>query len=235
MEVSELKKRSSLKLSVIIPVYNEQGTILEILRRVEAVGLADEVIVVNDGSTDDTGRLLASVSNSHTRIISHAENRGKGAAVCTGIREARGDIILIQDADLEYDPRNYPDLLRPILEGKAEIVYGSRFMEGTSTHVLDWGNKFLTFLTNLLYGARLTDMATCYKVFRKERVRDIPLRARGFEFDPEITAQFLKRGYKILEVPISYVRRTHQEGKKIRPLRDGLVHMWTLIRLRFSK
>ncbi|WP_322801666.1 glycosyltransferase family 2 protein [Thermoflexus sp.] len=225
-----------MRLSVIIPVYNERATIREILRQVRAVGLADEIIVVDDGSTDGTREILEEEARSgDIRVIYHERNMGKGAAVRTGIAHATGDILLIQDADLEYDPRDYPRLIRPILEGRASVVYGSRFL-GPRKAMLFWhmiGNKFLTLVTNLLYDAILSDMETGYKVFRAEVVRGIPLHARGFEFEPEITAKILKRGYRIFEVPISYYGREFREGKKIRPIRDGLKALWTLIKYRF--
>jgi len=225
-----------MRLSVIIPVYNERATIREILRQVRAVGLADEIIVVDDGSTDGTREILEEEARSgDIRVIYHERNMGKGAAVRTGIAHATGDILLIQDADLEYDPRDYPRLIRPILEGRASVVYGSRFL-GPRKAMLFWhmiGNKFLTLVTNLLYDAILSDMETGYKVFRAEVVQGIPLHARGFEFEPEITAKILKRGYRIFEVPISYYGREFREGKKIRPIRDGLKALWTLIKYRF--
>ncbi|SNB70381.1 glycosyltransferase family 2 protein [Thermoflexus hugenholtzii] len=226
-----------MRLSVIIPVYNERATIREILRQVRAVGLADEIIVVDDGSTDGTREILQEEArNGDIRVIFHERNMGKGAAVRTGIAHATGDILLIQDADLEYDPRDYPQLIRPIQEGRAAVVYGSRFL-GPRKAMLFWhmiGNKFLTLVTNLLYDAILSDMETGYKVFRADVIRNIPLRARGFEFEPEITAKILKRGYRIFEVPISYYGREFKEGKKIRPLRDGLKALWTLIKYRFT-
>lgn len=226
-----------MRLSVIIPVYNERATIREILRQVRVVGLADEIIVVDDGSTDGTREILEEEARSgDIRVLFHERNMGKGAAVRTGIAHATGDILLIQDADLEYDPRDYPQLIRPIQEGRAAVVYGSRFL-GPRKAMLFWhmiGNKFLTMVTNLLYDAILSDMETGYKVFRADVIRDIPLRARGFEFEPEITAKILKRGYRIFEVPISYYGREFKEGKKIRPVRDGLKALWTLIKYRFT-
>jgi len=167
--------------------------------------------------------------------VRHPHNQGKGAAVRTAMAHATGDIFLIQDADLEYDPRDYPSLLRPILEGRAEVVYGSRFLGGPRKAMLFWhmvANKLLTLVTNVLYDSILSDMETCYKVFRAEVVRSIPLRARGFEFEPEITAKILKRGYRIFEVPITYTGREYHEGKKIKA-RDAFIALWTLWKYRF--
>ena len=207
-----------MKLSVIIPVYNEEATIQEILQQVRAVGLAYEIIIVDDGSTDRTRELLKVEENQPgTIVIYHDHNQGKGAAVRTGFDRATGDILLIQDADLEYDPRDYPVLLRPIEEGRVKVVYGSRFL-GPRKAMLFWhmlGNKALTLLTNVLYNTILSDMETCYKVFRADAIKGIPLRSRRFEFEPEITAKVLKRGHRIFEVPISYYGREYNEGKKI--------------------
>src|SRR5512139_650942 len=227
--------RSLMKLSVIIPVYNEETTIQEILKQVRAVNLAHEIIIVDDGSTDGTRALLkAEEQQPGTLVIYHEHNQGKGAAVRTGFDRAAGDIFLIQDADLEYDPRDYPMLLRPIEEGRVKVVYGSRFL-GPRKAMLFWhmlGNKFLTLLTNVLYNTILSDMETCYKVFRADVIRDIPLRSRRFEFEPEITAKVLKRGHRIFEVPISYNGREYHEGKKI-SWRDAPLAFWTLIKYRF--
>lgn len=227
-----------MKVSVIIPVYNERQTVAECVRNVLAVEIADEILLVDDGSTDGTRELYPELEtlDPAIRVILHEQNRGKGAAVRTGFAAAAGDIFLIQDADLEYDPRDYPSLIRPIAEGKTTVVYGSRFRGGPSKtmfflHML--GNKFLTLVTNILYDTILTDMETCYKVFRADVVKDIPLRARGFEFEPEITAKLLKRGHRIYEVPISYNGREFDEGKKIRPWRDGSLALWSLIKYRF--
>ncbi len=224
-----------MKLSVIMPVYNEENTVQEILRQVRAVGLAHEIVVVDDGSTDRTRELLkAEADHPGTTVILHDGNQGKGAAVRTGFDWATGDILLIQDADLEYDPRDYPTLLRPIQEGRVAVVYGSRFL-GPRTAMLFWhmlGNKILTLLTNVLYNAILSDMETCYKVFRADVIRDIPLRSRRFEFEPEITAKVLKRGHRIFEVPISYYGREYAEGKKI-TWHEGPKAMWTLVKYRF--
>ena len=224
-----------MKLSVIIPVFNEESTIQEILRQVRAVGLADEIIIVDDGSTDRTRDLLKlEEGQPGTSVIYQPVNQGKGAAVRAGIDRAGGDIILIQDADLEYDPRDYPALIRPIVEGRVKVVYGSRFL-GPRKAMLFWhmlGNKFLTLLTNVLYNAILSDMETCYKVFRADVIKGIPLRSRRFELEPEITAKVLKRGHRIFEVPISYYGREYDEGKKI-SWRDGPKAAWTLIKYRF--
>lgn len=242
-----------MKLSVIMPVYNEIGTIATILAKVRAVPLkivawsgADheelialdrEIIVVDDGSTDGTREYLDTLREApDIKIIFHETNQGKGAGVQTGLRHATGDILLIQDADLEYDPRDYPALLLPILEKRAQVVYGSRFRGGPTKAMFFWhmlGNRFLTFVTNLLYNTILTDMETCYKVFTREVANTLSLKAKGWGFDPEITAQILLRKYRIYEVPISYTGREFTEGKKI-SWRDGLTVLWTLLKYRFK-
>ncbi len=225
-----------MTLSVIIPCYNEKATIKTITERVIAVEKAAEIIIVDDGSTDGTREILGTLQNHPlVRVIYHKRNQGKGAALRTGFAAAQGDVILIQDADLEYDPRDYPALLRPIEEGIAKVVYGSRFRGGPSKTMFFWNmiaNKLLTLMTNILYNTILTDMETCYKVFRREVVQQIPLRARGFEFEPEITAKVLKRGHRIYEVPISYNGREWEEGKKIKWY-DAPKAAWTLLRYRF--
>ncbi len=222
-------------LSVIMPVYNERETLSEILARVRAVDLPKEIVVVDDGSTDGTREILREEEQKgDLKVLYHRVNMGKGAAVRTGLEHATGDFIIIQDADLEYDPRDYPKLLKPLLEGEAEVVYGSRFMDfGKSMFFLQaLGNRIVTMFTNLLYGTALSDMETCYKVFKAEVIKSIPLCSRRFELEPEITAKLLKRGYHIQEVPISYQGREYHQGKKL-TWRDGIKALWTLIKYRF--
>jgi glycosyltransferase involved in cell wall biosynthesis len=243
-----------MRLSVIMPVYNEIGTIVEILRRVRAVELAmpvgygsdndttvefeREVVIVDDGSTDGTRETLRALEGEPGLVIVfHECNQGKGGAVRTGLQHASGDVMLIQDADLEYDPRDYPALLQPIVEGRSQVVYGSRFRGGPTRAMFFWhmvGNRFLTMATNLLYNTILSDMETGYKVFTREVAEQLDLRSSGWGFDPEITAQILKRGYRIYEVPISYTGREFEEGKKI-SWRDGLTVLWTLLKYRFAR
>jgi len=225
-----------LKLSVIIPVYNEVKTIDEIIRRVKATGLVDEILVVDDGSTDGTRDILTNLSDRESvKVIYHESNQGKGKAVRTGFQNASGDLLLIQDADLEYDPREYPILLRPIQEGIADVVYGSRFLGAGRRPVLFWNmvaNKILTLVTNILYNNILTDMETGYKLFRREIVQNMTLHARGFEFEPEFTAKILKRKVRIYEVPITFNPRDYSEGKKIK-MKDAFIAMWALFKYRF--
>ena len=227
-------------VSILMPVYNEAGTIKEIIARVHAItipGASKELIIVDDGSTDGTRELLQEMPVTETqKIYFHAHNMGKGAALRTALTYATGDIILIQDADLEYDPGEYPELLKPILEGHADVVYGSR-MTGAKVrrdfHFLHFvGNKFLTLLTNILYNTILTDMETCYKVFRADVIKNVQIKSNRFNFEPEITAKILKRKYKLYEMPISYYGRDFSEGKKI-TWRDGFSAVWTLIKYRF--
>jgi glycosyltransferase involved in cell wall biosynthesis len=227
-----------MKLSIIMPVYNERETLHEILSQVRAVELPDvekEILLVDDGSTDGSRQILAEEEAAgDARVFYHEENRGKGAAVRTAIEQASGDLIVIQDADLEYDPRDYPTLIRPIMEGRVTVVYGSRFL-GPRKAMNFWhmvGNKLLTLTTNVLYNAILSDMETCYKCFKADVIKDIPLHSRRFEFEPEITAKVLKRGHRIFEVPISYYGREYHEGKKI-SWRDAPIAFWTLIKYRF--
>ncbi|MCA9881797.1 MAG: glycosyltransferase family 2 protein [Anaerolineae bacterium] len=229
---------TDLTLAVIVPCYNEADNISEVLNRVLAVELADEIIIVDDGSTDGTLDVLHELQTKNIpnlRILYHERNKGKGAALVTGFKAAESDIILIQDADFEYDPREYPILLKPIYEGITPIVYGSRFLGGPRKAMNFWNmvaNKMLTLATNVLYNAILSDMETCYKVFKRELVKDMPIRARGFEFEPEFTAKILKRGIRIYEVPISYNGREWDEGKKIK-WTDAPIALWTLLKYRF--
>ncbi|MBI5202598.1 MAG: glycosyltransferase family 2 protein [Elusimicrobia bacterium] len=226
-----------MKLSIVIPVYNERATISKVLERVRAVKLPveREIVVVDDGSTDGTREWLKDGAGD-ARVILHERNRGKGAAVRTGIAEAKGDFLIIQDADLEYDPAEYPQLLAPMVDGRADVVFGSRFLGGPHRVLLFWhyfGNKLFTLLTNLLYNINLNDMGTGYKLFRTETLRSFPLRADGFGFEPEVTAKVAKRHLRMYEVPISYSGRTYAEGKKITWV-DGLVYFWCLVRYRFA-
>lgn len=225
-----------MELTVIIPVYNEIKTIREIVRRVLATGLVSELLIIDDGSTDGTRQILAELDGQDgIRVILHERNQGKGAAVRTGIQAASREIVLIQDADLEYDPREYPHLLRPLEEGIADIVYGSRFLGAARRPILFWNmvaNKLLTFLTNILYNNILSDMETGYKVFRRSLIKDIPLHARGFEFEPEFTAKVLKRRIRIYEVPIEFNPRDYSDGKKIK-IQDAFKAVWALLKYRF--
>ncbi|MFH2069139.1 MAG: glycosyltransferase family 2 protein [Candidatus Omnitrophota bacterium] len=228
-----------MKISVIIPARNEEGTMAEIIRRVKAVDLAKEIIVIDDGSTDKTGHILDRISrepdpDNPIKVIRHLQNQGKGAAVRAGLKEATGDIVIIQDADLEYDPQDYAGLIQPIIDGKTSVVYGSRCRgkNKISSPGFFLGGKLLSFLTNLLYRAGITDEPTCYKVFRREVLQRVDLKCRRFEFCPEVTAKVRKKGYKICEVPIRYYPRKIKEGKKIR-FSDGLSAVWTLVKYRF--
>jgi len=228
-----------LTLSVIIPCYNEFETLEKVIARVRAVEMASEIVIVDDGSTDGTRDILTRLEaekHDDLHIIYHQHNLGKGAALITGFKEATGDILLIQDADLEYDPRDYPKLVQPIEEGVATVVYGSRFLGGPRKAMNFWNmvaNKILTLVTNILYNAILSDMETCYKVFRREVVQDMKIHARGFEFEPEFTAKVLKKGIRIYEVPISYNGREWDEGKKIK-WTDAPKALWTLVKYRVT-
>lgn len=228
-----------LTLSVVVPVFNEDKTILRLLEKVQTVklpGIRKEIVVVNDGSTDGTADLLEKANIRNCRILNHAKNQGKGAAIQTAMLHVTGDFLIIQDGDLEYDPKDYSKLLAPLVAGTAVAVFGSRF-EGeyeNFTFWNYWGNKFLTFIANLLYDAALSDMETGYKAFKTSFFRSIPLRAKGFDFDPEVTAKILKAGFKILEVPVSYHGRNSRNGKKI-TWWDGCKAVFCLLRLQFTK
>lgn len=228
-----------MKLSVVIPVYNEKNTIKEILRQVRSVDLGDidkEIVVVDDYSTDGSIDILKLEADSSIKVVRHEKNQGKGAAVRTGLANTTGDMIIIQDADLEYDPEDYLKLIDPVLKGKATVVYGSRFT-GERRNMLYWhyvGNRFLSFVTNILYNTTLSDMETCYKLFSRDAIDGITIKSNKFDFEPEITAKILRKGIRIYEVPISYAGREADEGKKI-TWRDGLPALWALTKYRFVK
>ena len=225
-------------LSVIVPVYNERVTVAEVIRRIRAVDVPVdvEVIVVDDCSSDGTDKVLSALGDSTVRILRHDVNQGKGAAIRTGMASARGDLLLIQDADLEYDPEDWPSLLNPILRGKASVVYGSRFTgQRKNMMPLHWmGNRFLSLVTNILYSSTMSDMETCYKLFDRRVLEGITIESNKFDFEPEITAKVLRRGYRIYEVPISYAGREISEGKKI-TWRDGLGALLALVKYRFKR
>lgn len=247
--------KAPMTVSVIIAAYNERNFIEEILRRVQAVGVAYEIVVVDDGSTDGTREWLTEMhrlqqageteaeileGRAHLRLgeirfLFQERNQGKGAALRRGFAEASGDILLVQDADLEYDPREYAKLIEPILDGRADVVYGSRFLGGPQRVHFFWhyvGNKFLTLLSDIVTNLTLSDMETCYKVFRKEVIRGMRLRSNRFGFEPEVTARVAKARWRIYEVPISYAGRSYEEGKKI-TWRDGVVTLYAILRYRF--
>jgi glycosyltransferase involved in cell wall biosynthesis len=230
-----------MRLSVIIPVFNEKATIEQVIDKVADVPIEKEIIVVDDYSTDGTRELLKNLRQDNVTTVFHEKNKGKGAAIRTGIQYVTGDIVIIQDADLEYNPHEYLKLIEPIKNGTADVVYGSRFsclpagMAGktekmTIAHLL--GNKVLTLATNILYGTRLTDMETCYKMVKAPLIKSLKLRANRFDFEPEITAKLLKSGKRIIEIPISYEGRHWSEGKKI-TWKDGIAALWSLIKYRF--
>ena len=224
-----------MKLTVVVPEFNESSTIAEVLRRVRQTPYEKENQVVDDGSTDGTAAALANQSGPDLRILRHDRNRGKGASLRTAFREVRGDVVIIQDGDLEYDPRDYPKLLLPIEEGKADVVFGSRFIGEPHRVMFFWhyvGNRILTTLSNMFTNLNLTDMETGYKAFRAEILREIRIRSDGFGCEPEFTAKVARRGYRIYETAISYSGRGYDEGKKI-TWRDGLAAVWYIIRYRF--
>ncbi|MFO7944958.1 MAG: glycosyltransferase family 2 protein [Anaerolineales bacterium] len=225
-----------MEVSVIIPIYNEEETIQKIIERVWDTKIPHEIILVDDGSVDGTREILKQYEEREDmKVIYHQKNQGKGAAVRTGLDNASGDVVIIQDADLEYDPRDYSEMLKPIQEGVADVVYGSRFLGASRRVAMFWhmvANKMLTLMTNILYDTILTDMETGYKVFKKEIVEDIPLHAKRFEFEPEFTAKILKRDVRIFEVPITFNPRDYDEGKKI-GLADAFEAVWALVKYRF--
>ena len=233
LRTPRLKPRTKVAVSVLIPVYNELATIREIVRRVREAGQHDEIIIVDDCSTDGTRDVLIELDRAEDiRVIMHGYNRGKGAALRTALEHSRGDVVLIQDADLEYSPTDYAKMLAPIAAGEADVVYGSRFLAGDKQDP-SWlhrlGNRCLTALSNLTTGGRLTDMETCYKVFRRDALRGMRLRENRFGFEPELTAKLARRRCRIAEVPIAYQPRSAQQGKKI-GVRDGLQAIWCILR-----
>jgi glycosyltransferase involved in cell wall biosynthesis len=225
-----------MRVSVLIPAYNEARTVGRCLEAVYGrnPGRILEVIVVDDGSADGTYEAAVAAAQPGTRVLKHERNAGKGAAIRTALAAATGDVVLIQDADLEYDPADYSALLKPFEEGRADVVYGSRIRRpenGRSYSTYYWGGRLLSWWTNFLYGSSLTDEATCYKVFNANLLRSFQLQCTGFEFCPEVTAKVLLRGIEIFEVPISYSPRRREDGKKIR-WHDGVAHLWTLLKLK---
>ena len=224
-----------MRLSVLIPVFNEVDAIRQVIARVQATGLPSEIVIVDDGSSDGTRDLLREYDGVEgIHVVLHEKNAGKGAALRTAMQFATGDIMLVQDADLEYDPADYVVLLKPLQEGRADVVYGSRFLNGMPEGILPQSaaaNKLLTLMTNVLFGNRLTDMETCYKVFRREVIQDMRLRANRFDFEPEFTAKILKKRIPIHEVPIAFHPRHYAEGKKIGPW-DGVMAVWALLKYR---
>jgi len=226
-----------MKLSVVMPVFNEARTIEEIIARVQSAPFEKEIVIIDDYSTDGTIDLLRKIAtqSENIKVLYHDRNRGKGAALRTGFAQVSGDIVIIQDADLEYDPREYPQILEPILDGRADVVYGSRFLGGPHRVMFFWhyvGNQLLTLLSNMMSNLNLTDMETCYKAFRKEVLKDLTLKSDRFGFEPEFTIKVAKRKFRIYEVPISYSGRTYEEGKKIN-WKDGVAAIIAIIRFRF--
>jgi len=228
-----------MKLSVIIPVYNEKNTILKIIEKVQNVPIEKEIIIVDDGSTDGTRDILNQKSNiknqiSNLKVILKERNEGKGSAIRRGLEEITWDVVVIQDADLEYEPMDFLKLIKPIEEGKTKVVYGSRVLSRSkkSSLMFYMGGRILSFITNFLYNTRITDEPTCYKMFKAEVIKSINLKYRKLEFCPEITAKVRKKGYKIIEIPINYNPRSIKQGKKIR-WKDGLIAVWTLVKYKF--
>jgi glycosyltransferase involved in cell wall biosynthesis len=236
MDSVRTKLPEGMKISIVIPVFNEKDTIRTILAAVKAVALPKEIIIVDDFSTDGTRDTLETINDSDVRIFYHEYNQGKGAALRTGFSKVCGDIVIIQDADLEYNPQEYFRLVRPIVEGKADVVYGSRFIGASHRVLLFWhylGNMFLTLLSNAFTNLNLTDMETCYKVARAEVIKDIKIRSNRFGVEPELTAKFAKKHCRIYEIPISYAGRDYTEGKKI-GWKDGFSAIWCIIKFRFT-
>jgi glycosyltransferase involved in cell wall biosynthesis len=233
-------KRGEMKMnvSVIIPVYNEKRFIGELFKRVRDTGIPSEIVIIDDYSTDGTREILDTLKRSKgVKVIFHTRNRGKGAAIRTGLREVSGEVVIIQDADLEYDPREYPKLLQPILDGKADAVFGSRFLGGPHRVLYFWhyaGNKFLTLLSNTLSNLNLTDMETCYKAFKTDVLKSLDLQSDRFGFEPEVTAKLAKRGCRIYETSISYSGRSYEEGKKIN-WKDGVAAIVHILRFNLGK
>jgi glycosyltransferase involved in cell wall biosynthesis len=236
--VAEVDTGGYRKLSVIVPVFNERNTVVEIMRRMRAVDLPidREFVLVDDGSSDGTQQVLNQLGDSTVRVVKHPDNRGKGAAIRTGLEHVTGDLVLIQDADLEYDPEDWPRLLAPVFRGRATVVYGSRFTgERRNMLLLHWiGNRLLSFTTNVLYNTTLSDMETCYKLFDRRVLEGVTIRSDRFDFEPEITAKVLRQGIRIYEVPISYTGRELDEGKKI-TWRDGFAALYALVKFRFVR
>ncbi len=229
--------KSYFRISVVIPVYNEEETVLDVIERVRSTELVSEIVVVDDGSSDGTWNVLQGLNHPDVRVFRHEKNSGKGSALKTGFAHVTGDIVIIQDADLEYDPGEYPVLINPIVQGRADVVYGTRFAGGTHRVLFFWhyvGNRLLTLLSNMLTNLNLTDMETCYKVFRADVIRKIDIKSKRFGVEPELTAKVARMGCRIYEVPISYYGRDYLEGKKI-TWRDGLAAVWHILRFRFFK